>query len=66
MFQSTHPLRVRRSEGRRQSFRNRCHNHLQQERRPNSSDLLLRPKYIILMDLPLDSGKGGWTALYRR
>ena len=27
---------------------------------------LSRPDYIILMDLPLDSGKGCWTALYRR
>ena len=35
-----------------------CHNRLRQERRPISSDLLSRPDYIILMDLPSVSGKG--------
>ena len=47
-----------------------CHKkHLQrQERRLRvyPRKVVLRPDYIILMVLPLDSGKGSWTALYRR
>ena len=68
MVQCTHHKGCDKGRGGRPPFDRKtiCHIRLQQERRPISSDQLLRPDYIILMVLPLDSGKGSWTALYRR